>query len=171
MNWDWIPDFLTSAPFWAMGVLWIFFLVGFVLTILPVAPGNFIVLGGIAIHRLWVPESSVSWTFILVMLGLSLLAMAGDYALTYFGAKKFGATWRGGLGAIVGGLVGLFIPPPLFWLIFGPLIGAIVFEIIGGQEWKMAGKAGFGSFMGGIAAMLFKVVVSAVMIVGFFMYS
>jgi len=171
MNFDWIPDFLTSAPFWAMGMLWIFFIVGFVLTILPVAPGNFIVLGGIVLHRLWVPDYSVSWNFIIVMLILSLLGMAGDYALTYWGAKKFGATWKGALGAIIGGLLGFFIPPPLFWLIFGPLIGAIVFEIIGGQEWKQAGKAGFGSFIGGIAAMVFKVVVSAVMIAGFFMYS
>lgn len=168
---NWIPDFITSASFWAMGMLWIFFVVGFIATILPVAPGNFIVLGGIVIHRLWVPAHSVSWNFILVMLVLSLIAMAGDYALTYWGAKRFGATWRGGLGAILGALVAIFIPPPLFWLIFGPLIGAVLFEMIGGQEWRKAGKAGFGSFLGGIAAMLFKVMVSAIMIVGFFVYS
>ena len=168
---NWIPDFITSAPFWAMGMLWIFFIVGFIGTILPVAPGNFIVLGGIVLHRLWVPEHSVPWNFIWIMLGLSLIAMAGDYALTYWGAKRFGATWRGGVGAILGALVAIFIPPPLFWLIFGPLIGAVLFELIGGQEWRKAGKAGFGSFIGGIAAMLFKIVVSSAMIVGFFVYS
>jgi uncharacterized protein len=168
---NWIPDFVTSASFWAMGMLWIFFIVGFIATILPVAPGNIIVLCGIVLHRLWVPDYSVSWKFIWVMLTLSLIAMAGDYALTYWGAKRFGATWRGGVGAIVGALVAIFIPPPLFWLIFGPLIGAILFEMVGGQEWKKAGKAGFGSFMGGIAAMLFKIVVSAIMIAGFFIYS
>jgi uncharacterized protein len=168
---DWIPDFITSASFWAMGMLWIFFIIGFIATLLPVAPGNIIVLSGIVLHRLWVPEYSVSWRFILVMLLLSLIAMAGDYALTYWGAKRFGATWRGGVGAIVGALVAIFIPPPLFWLIFGPLIGAVLFEMVGGQEWKQAGRAGFGSFMGGIAAMLFKIIVSAVMIAGFFIYS
>ena len=168
---NWILDLITSASFWAMGMLWIFFIVGFIATILPVAPGNFVVLGGIVLHRLWVPEHSVSWNFIMIMLGLSLIAMAGDYALTYWGAKRFGATWRGGLGAILGALIGFFIPPPLFWLIFGPLVGAVLFEIIGGQEWRRAGKAGFGSFLGGIGAMLFKVVVSAVMIGGFFRYS
>jgi uncharacterized protein YqgC (DUF456 family) len=168
---EWIPDFLTSASFWAMGMLWLFFIGGFILTILPVAPGNFIVLAGIVLHRIWVPDHSVSWTYILIMLAISLLAMGGDYLLTYWGAKRFGATWRGGLGAIIGALVGFFVPPPLFWLIFGPLIGAVVFELIGGQQWNEAGKAGLGSFLGGIAAMLFKVIVSAVMIAGFFMYS
>lgn len=168
---DWIPDFLTSAPFWAMGMLWLFFIVGFIATILPVAPGNFVVLLGIVIHKLWVPDHSVSWTFILVMLLLSCLAMAGDYALTYWGAKRFGATWRGGVGALVGALAALFIPPPLFWLIFGPLIGAILFELIGGQEWKHAGKAGIGSFVGGVVAMLCKIMISAGMIAGFFVYS
>jgi len=168
---DWIPDFLTSAPFWAMGVLWFFFIIGFLATILPVAPGNFVVLLGIVIHKVWVPEHSVGWKFILVMLLLSMVAMAGDYALTYWGAKRFGATWRGGLGAILGALAAIFIPPPLFWLIFGPLIGAVLFELIGGQEWRSASKAGIGSFVGGVAAMLFKIVVSAMMIVGFFLYS
>lgn len=168
---DWIPDFITSPSFWAMGMLWIFFVIGFIATILPIAPGNIIVLSGIVLHRLWVPDHSVSWSFIWVMLLLSLIAMGGDYALTYWGAKRFGATWRGGIGAIIGALIAIFIPPPLFWLIFGPLIGAILFELVGGQEWKQAGKAGFGSFMGGIAAMLFKIVVSAVMIAGFFIYS
>lgn len=168
---DWIPDFITSASFWAMATLSIFFVVGFVATILPIAPGNFIVLGGIVLHRIWVPGDSVSWKFILIMLVLSIIAMAGDYALTYWGAKRFGATWRGGVGAIIGALVAIFIPPPLFWLIFGPLVGAVLFELIGGQEWKQAGKAGFGSFMGGIAAMFFKIIVSAAMIVGFFIYS
>jgi uncharacterized protein len=168
---NWLPDFLTSAPFWAMVVLCIIFIVGYVLTVLPIAPGNFIVLAGILLHRIWVPEHSVQWSFIGIMLVLSLLAMAGDYALTYWGAKRFGATWRGAIGAIVGGLLGFFIPPPIFWLIFGPLIGAIVFELVGGQEWKLAGKAGLGSFLGGIAAMLFKLMVSTIMIVGFFMFS
>ena len=170
MNFDWIPDFLTAAPFWAGIVLWIFFIGGFILTILPVAPGNFIVLAGMVIHKLWVGDASTSWQFIITMLIMSILAMAGDYALTYLGAKRFGATWRGGFGAIVGALAGFFIPPPLFWLIFGPLVGAVLFELIGGQHWKDASKAGIGSFVGGVVAMLFKVVVSAAMIVGFYIF-
>ncbi len=168
---QWIPDFVSSPTFWAMSVLWVFFIAGFILTILPIAPGNFIVLGGIVIHKLWVPCYSVSWEFIFIMLGLSLLAMAGDYALTYFGAKKFGATWRGGVGAIVGAIAAIFIPPQLLTLILGPLIGAIVFELVGGQEWRKAGRAGLGSFLGGIAATLAKVMLSAIMIIGFFFYN
>jgi uncharacterized protein len=168
---DWIPDFLSSAVFWAGCMAWVFLIVGFVATILPIAPGNLIVLAGILLHQLWVPEHSTGWTFVAVMTVLSLVAMGGDYALTYWGAKRFGATWRGGLGALIGGLLAFFIPPPLFWLLFGPLIGAVVFEILGGQKLQQAGRAGWGSFLGGIVAMLFKLAVSAAMIVGFILYT
>ena len=36
------------------------------------------------------------------------MSLGLDYVASIYGAKRFGATWRGAVGAIVGGLVGLF---------------------------------------------------------------
>ena len=68
-------DWILSAEFWAMSTLLLIFFVGFIATILPVAPGNLIVLGGVILHRLWVPHCSVSWTIIGFMTALSVLAI------------------------------------------------------------------------------------------------
>jgi uncharacterized protein YqgC (DUF456 family) len=164
---DWIPPFLSNPVFWAACLAWVFFITGLVGTLLPILPGNFIVLTGLLIHQLWVPQASVGWTFVGSMTALCILALAGDYALTYWGAKKFGATWKGGVGALAGGIIGIFIPPPLFWLFFGPLVGAVLGEMIGGQPWEQAGKSGIGSFLGGLAALAFKLALSMGMIAGF----
>jgi len=56
------------------------------------------------------------------------------------------------------GLIGLFV---------GPVIGAIVGEVIAGKRMIDAGRAGWGSLLGNIGAMLAKLIIALVMIVIF----
>ena len=84
---------------------------GLIGCILPVVPGPVIVWTGMVIHKIWVPESSAHWTLILVagvFVGFTSLL---DYILTILGAKKFGASRKGAIGALIGGFVGFIIPP------------------------------------------------------------
>jgi len=71
-----------------------------------------------------------------------------------YGAKRLGATWRGAAGAIIGGLVGLFFNLP--GILLGPFIGAMLFEMAGGREWKAASRAGVGATLGLLAGALGK---------------
>lgn len=111
---DWWSSFIsqagdwwgTSQPIIAFIVLFLFFGVGLVGCILPIVPGPVIVWSGMVIHKLWVPESSASWWLILVagvFVGLTFLL---DYILALLGAKKFGASRAGAIGAIAGGFIG-----------------------------------------------------------------
>ena len=73
-----------------------------------------------------------------------------------------GNVWRDS-GALVGlffGLIGLFV---------GPVIGAIIGEVIAGKRMIDAGRAGWGSLLGNIGAMLAKLIIALAMIIIFLM--
>jgi uncharacterized protein YqgC (DUF456 family) len=78
--------------------------------------------------------------------------MGSMFSPGYFGAKYFGATKWGTFGAILGALVGLFFG--LIGLFVGPVIGAVIGEVIAGKRMIDAGRAGWGSLLGNIGAML-----------------
>jgi len=85
-----------------------------------------------------------------------------DFLGSYFGAKYFGATKWGAFGAIFGALVGLFFG--IIGLFVGPVIGAVAGEFIAGKRMIDAGRAGWGSFLGNLGAMLGKLIIAVAMI-------
>ncbi len=140
----------------ALGVTALIFLTGLITSLLPVVPGNFVVWAGVIVHKLWLGDASVSWNIVLITGALTLLGQTGDLFLGLWGAKKFGATWKGAAGAILGACIGFFLPPPLFWLIVGPIIGAILGEIYAGRTWQDGSRAGLGTLIGGAVAFAVK---------------
>lgn len=149
-------------------VVGLFFLVGILTAFLPVIPATVIIWIGILIHKLWAGDHSVSWNFFLLATALTLLAQVLDWACTYWGARKFGGSWRAGLGALVGIIAGPFILTPLPGLVFGPVIGAVAGELIGGKQLRHASKAGFGTIVGGLIAFILKFAIACFMIAGFY---
>jgi hypothetical protein len=146
-----------------------FFVVGFLGALVPLAPGSLVVWLGIVVYRLWLGEAGVPWWFVFASGGLVILAQLFDIASGAWGAKKFGATWRGMVGALLGGIVGFFVPPPLLWLLLGPIIGAVLGEMLGGRKFAEAGRAGLGTVVGALAAWAAKIGVT-VFVIGWFYY-
>lgn len=140
----------------ALGLTGFLFLVGLITSFLPVVPGNLLVWLGVIIHKLWMGEASVSWTIVLLISGITIVGQLGDFYLGIWGARKFGASWKGVIGALLGAIIGLFLPPPLFWLIAGPIIGAIIGELIAGRNFKEGGRAGIGTLIGGAVSFALK---------------
>ena len=151
-----------------MELLWwvitiVLFAVGLIGTIVPVLPGTTIILAAAIIHRVMVgAEKSIGWKTIVVLALLTLLSYVFDFLGGYFGAKYFGATKWGTFGAILGALVGLFFG--ILGLFVGPVIGAIAGEFIAGKRMIDAGRAGWGSLLGNLGAMLGKLVIGLAMI-------
>lgn len=162
-------DFWLFHVLPAIVVAFLFF-IGFLGTFLPVIPGIVIVWFAILIDKLWTGDNSVTWNFFWIATALTIFAQVIDWVCTYWGVKRFGGTWRGGLGAIIGLIAGPFVfaPMPLLGLIIGPVIGAIVGELIGGQRLRHAGKAGFGTIIGGLIAFMIKLAIVSFMIGGFY---
>lgn len=137
-------------------------LMAFGVSIIPGFPGPPIVLVAATGHRLWFGQHGVSGLMLLCLGILTLASIILDYFATLYGAKKFGATWRGVLGAFVGGLVGIFFSLP--GIILGPFLGALVFELLGGYKIDNASRAGLGATLGLLAGVIGKCVICAVMI-------
>jgi uncharacterized protein YqgC (DUF456 family) len=141
----------------------VLFAVGLIGTIAPVLPGTTIILAAAIIHRIMLgPDKSVGWRTIIVLVLLTLASYALDVLAGYFGAKYFGATKWGAFGAILGALVGLFFG--IIGLFAGPVIGAVAGEFIGGKRMIAAGRAGWGSLLGNVGAMVAKLIIALAMI-------
>jgi len=148
----------------ALGTTGLLFAIGLVTSLLPVMPGNFIVWAGVFVHKLWLGDASVSWNVVLITGAITLIGQLGDIYMGIWGARRFGASWKGAVGAIVGALVGLFLPPPLLWLILGPLVGAIIGELCAGRTFRDGSRAGIGSLIGAAVAFALKLGLSLVVI-------
>jgi uncharacterized protein len=141
----------------------VLFAVGLIGTIAPVLPGTTIILAAAVIHRIMLgPEKSVGWKTIVVLVLLTLLSYVFDFLGSYFGAKYFGATRWGAFGAIAGALIGVFFG--IIGLFVGPVIGAVAGEFIAGKRMIDAGRAGWGSLLGNLGAMIGKLVIAVAMI-------
>ena len=137
--------------------------IGLIGTVLPIFPGTTIILTAAVIHRAMLgAEKSIGWDSIVVLVVLALASYAIDFASGYFGARRFGATRWGMLGAIAGALVGLFFGLP--GLLLGPIIGAVAGEMIGGARLVNAGRAGWGTLLGNLAGMLGKLLIAFAMV-------
>jgi uncharacterized protein YqgC (DUF456 family) len=159
---------MTWIEYTALGTTSLIFLIGLATSLLPVVPGSLIVWSGILIHKLWMGEASVTWNIVILTGLITLGGQLADFAMGVWGARKFGASWKGVVGALLGALIGLLLPPQLFWLIVGPVVGAIIGELIAGRSLKCGSKAGFGTVLGGIVAFALKFGLSLCVIGTFF---
>jgi hypothetical protein len=151
--------------FWWLFTI-VLFAVGLIGTVLPILPGTTIILAAAIIHRLMLgAEKSIGWRVIALLVLLTLATYALDFLSGYFGARYFGATKWGTLGAIIGMLIGLFFG--LIGLFVGPVVGAITGEFIAGKKMIDAGRAGWGSLLGNLGGMAAKLLIALVMIAVF----
>jgi uncharacterized protein len=137
---------------------------GFLGIIVPLLPDLILIFVAVLIYGAFTSFEVVTVTLILIYAGLALVALLFDYLATVYGAKKHQASSWGQLGAIVGVVVGLLTPGFLF-IIIGPIIGVIIFEMIFAQRnFKEALEAGKGAFWGFILGSLIKIILAVIMI-------
>src|SRR3982751_3572244 len=152
---------MTDAAWWFAAV--VVMAIGLIGTVLPVIPGTTIILAAAVVHWLMVgPEKGMAWWGIGLLVLLTLISYALDFASSYFGAKYFGASKWGVAGAGIGGIIGIFTG--FVTLLFLPIAGAIIGEIIAGKRLISAGKAGWGTLLGTIAGMIGKLAIGLAMV-------
>lgn len=111
-------------------------LIGIVGAVVPGLPGSSLILVSILIWGVATGFSGVGFPLIFVIFVLILSTLV-DYLAVVWGAKRFGASKWGQIGAIVGLVLGFFglLPTlpfggPLLGIFFGPILGAFVGEFI-----------------------------------------
>jgi uncharacterized protein YqgC (DUF456 family) len=156
---------MTTMEIIGLSLALLVMLAGLVGSLVPGFPGTLVVLAAAVVHRLCFGQDSASNLVLVILAALAAAAMAFDFLAGLFGANKFGATWRGMLGAMLGGLIGLFFGLP--GIIVGPFAGATLFELLGDRELKAALKAGLGATLGLFAGIIGKFSIAVVMILLF----
>jgi uncharacterized protein YqgC (DUF456 family) len=156
---------MTTVEIIGLGLALLVMLAGLFASIIPAIPGIPVILIAAIGHRLWFGEHSVNNTLLVILIILTFVSIVFDFLAGMLGANKFGATWRGMLGAVIGGMVGLFFHLP--GIILGPFIGATLFELLGDRELKLALKAGLGATLGLFAGIIGKFAIGVIMILLF----
>ena len=156
---------MTTEEIIGLSLTLLVMLAGLIGSLLPVLPGVPLVLVAAIGHRLYFGAASVSNLMLGILVALTVVSLVFDFLAGMLGAKKFGATWRGMTGAVIGGIVGLFFNLP--GIILGPFIGATLFEMLGDKEFKKAAHAGLGATVGLLLGIVGKFSICVVMMILF----
>ncbi len=149
MDWFWI----------ILGIILCF--IGIAGSLLPLLPGPPVAYLGLLIQQLRDPNPFET-NFLLVWAGITVLSLLLDYIIPIWGTKKFGGTKYGVWGCAVGFLAAFWMGP--VGVILGPFLGALIGEMLAGQDTRKSLKAAFGSFVGFLLGSFLKLVVCFFMI-------
>ncbi|MDX1388432.1 MAG: DUF456 domain-containing protein [Acidobacteriota bacterium] len=150
---------MTIALYVIGGILILAGLVGLVLPALPGAPLMFAGIFSVA----WADGfTRIGWPGLVVMGLLAVLISVIDFAAEIVGARKFGASYWGLLGAFLGFVAGLAFLP--FGIIIGPIVGAVLFEYLKEPDLKRAGKVGVGTMIGFVVGTALKYALAFVLL-------
>lgn len=141
-------------------------LLGIAGTFLPVVPGVPLVFVAIAAYGWYEGFEEITPNYLVILAGVAVLSLFVDYVSTYLGAKYFDSSRLGLYGAVIGSVAGIFIFPPLGLLIL-PWLGAIVGELLQGNDWPKAMRSGMGAVIGLFSGIAFKVALATGMLVSF----
>jgi uncharacterized protein len=145
--------FIAASLFVAIG------LAGLVLPAIPAAP---LLFAGLLLAA-WAEHFAYVGVKTLTLLGvLALLSYGVDFWATMFGARRFGASKRAVIGALIGAVGGIFLGFP--GVIFAPFIGAVIGELLARRSLQDAARAGVGATVGLVLGAALKVALAFTMI-------
>lgn len=154
--------------------LWIIFFTVVCITGLVVSifggPGPFVIFGGILFYAVIDHFHDIDLGILGILLILSIAGEILEFLSGLIGAKKFGASKAGIIGALIGGITGsligsLFIPVigSIIGALLGVFFGAFTIELINKKNAYNSLKAGLGAFVGRLGGSVTKLVLVIIM--------
>jgi uncharacterized protein YqgC (DUF456 family) len=135
----------TQLLWFALAALLV--LLGIVGLVLPVLPGTPLLLAGLVLAAWAENFAYVGWGWLALLGAIAFLGYFIDFAAGAFGAKRFGASRAGIIGAALGAFGGLFFGLP--GVLLGPFLGAVAGEVlVARKQPEAAGRAGVGAVLG-----------------------
>ena len=137
-------------------ILW---LAGVAATFFPVVPATIIIWAAALLHALLTGFQPLDWTFLIGLALVGSSAFVIDNLAAAWGARKFGGSSAAGWGALLGGIVGIFVLPPFGFLIC-PVIGAVMLEmLVSKKSIEEALKSGVGTLVGMLGGIGLKLLI------------
>ena len=126
-------------------------------------PGTFIILIDVVIYA-WVTDfEKIGFKTIVILVLISLFAEAMDFLLGMIGAKKYGASRKGIIASVIGGIAGAILMTPLLLglgavigAFLGGAVGTFLVEYLEDRKLKAAFRMGYGVMLGKIASVFLK---------------
>ncbi len=152
-----------EAAVWSLTIL--LSLIGLLGVIVPLLPGTTLILVGMVIHKLLLPDS-ISWAAVAWIGVIWLVSVVVDFVGVLVGTKLFGGGRWGMAGAGAGAIIGLFFSLPA--LLLGTIFGAVVAErYVAKKTHREALLAGAGAALGFVLSALGRLACGVAMIVLF----
>lgn len=140
----------------------------FVGLVYPIIPSVLFLFGAFFLYGFYFSFDVFSVWFWIVQIILFILLIGADYIANLIGTKKFGGSKAAIWGSTIGLLVGPFIIP-MFGILLGPFLGAILAElIVTKQSFSQSVKIGIGSLIGLISSIFAKGLIQLIMCIYFF---
>lgn len=141
--------------------------------IIPLSlPGTFFIVGWNLLYQLLDSVPGINWRVVFILLSIAIILEVLEYLLTGWSSRRFGASRRGTLGAIVGSICGAIIGTgivpflgSLLGAFIGAFLGAFAVEYLARKTTHEAIWAGLGAFTGAVGGKMSKVIGAIVMLV------
>lgn len=148
---------------WALTLL--LALVGLAGVIVPILPGTTLILGGMLLHKVLLPDS-ISWAALGWIGALWLVSVVVDFLGVLVGTRLLGGGRWGMAGAGAGAVVGMFFSLPA--LILGTVFGAVMAErYIAKKTHRASLRAGAGAALGFVLSTLGRLLCGGAMLLVF----
>ncbi|RCX19663.1 hypothetical protein DFP94_104115 [Fontibacillus phaseoli] len=158
---------MIAALGWILIIL--LFVVGMAGAVYPVLPGVVAVYFAFFVYGWFFSFEPFGWFFWIIQTLIVVVLLVADYLVGAWGVKKFGGSklsvWLSTIGIIIGPFV-----IPAFGLVLGPLLGAMIGELIKGETISKAFKVGVGSVVGLFSSIVVKILLQLAMIVVFIIW-
>ncbi len=132
-----MTPWFEAALFWVTQILMIVGLIGLVV---PVFPGLVVMWLAALGYGVIQGFSTLGWIVFALITILMLVGTVIDNILMGAGAKQSGASWTGILLALLGGVLGTLLFPPIGGLVAAPLV-VLLYEYLRQRDWKKAWEA------------------------------
>ena len=155
-------------------ILWwtltaVLMLAGLAGAVFPVIPDSLLILAGAFLQHFTIRSvHQVGWWTLGALTLLCVLAHVVDFAAGMMGARRFGGSRWGAVGAFVGAIAGVtfFFPIGIF---VGPVVGVICAEVVLARRGLgPAVKSSWGTLLGTTAGIIGKVIIDVTMVALFF---
>jgi len=151
-------------------LLVLFFLIGF-FAIFFGLPGTWLILATSILYGYAGHFEKLGFPLLAFLAAVAVTAEGLEYFLGMAGAKRFGASRKGAIASLVGGIVGAILCAPLFFgigallgLFGGAFFGAFCYEWMTRRDLGHSVRSGFGAFLGRVSGTMVKLLTALGMI-------
>ena len=147
---------------WVEIVVALLMLAGLIGSALPIVPGTPLILAGALLYAYATDFTPIGMGRLIILTLLAVAAMALAHLAAALGVRGAGGSRWAMVGALVGAVLGLAVPP--VGLLLGPLLGAIAVELWRTHRLAESVRVGVGAVVGVLAGIVAHVAVAFTMV-------